>query len=98
MSLKHHATTPMLHLRSATNRRSSHRYATNKVCISLDWWERGSAQNGTRLRRKSLLSSGLQLLSGGRFKNYVDMCRIIIGYEISEFLQVEIVFINIRFV
>ena len=53
--------------------------------------------NGTRLRRKPLFPSVLQLLPGGRFKNYVYMFIIILGYETSEFLLVETVLINVSF-
>jgi hypothetical protein len=36
----------------------------------------------------------MQLMSGGIFKIYVDMCYIRLGYETSEFRIIETVFIN----
>ena len=51
--------------------------------------------NGTSLRRNPLLTSGLQLLPGGRSKRYVDMCNYVLGYRISEFRLVETVFIYV---
>ena len=56
---------------------------------------RSDRTNGTRIRRKSLLSSGLQLLPRGRVKSHVDMCRTLLGYETSEFRFVKTVLINV---
>ena len=55
-----------------------------------------SSRNVASLGRNPLLFKDLQLLSGGMFKIYVDICSSVLGYETSEFRLIETVFIKVN--